>query len=269
MTVRKAPPRTDEHLGSASRGQRLIARPPGGRRRFESRLRRLSRRRALWTFQPSDERGIALIAVMSASSLLLALGLSLALTTTVEVGIAANQRDGVQTLHAADAALERAIADLAAADWDAVLAGLVTSAVADGGGEVTLPDGRQLDVGEETDGLLSTARPWGRNNPRWTLFLSGPLAALLPGAELADGRAYVVVWVADDPAENDAQPLRDGGPPAVADDHNRSNPGRGALWLHARAYGPSGARRVVEAIVERDPRWPASQVRVRVWREIT
>ena len=38
------------------------------------------------------EDGVALIAVMSASSLLLALGLSLALTTTIEVGIAANQR---------------------------------------------------------------------------------------------------------------------------------------------------------------------------------
>jgi hypothetical protein len=217
---------------------------------------------------PGDERGIALIAVMSASALLLALGLSLALTTTVEVGIAANQRDGVQTLHAADAALERAIADLSGADWDAVLAGLVTSPVFDGAGEVTLPDGRPLDVGEETNGLLTAARPWGRNNPRWTVFLSGPLAALVPGAELAAGRAYVVVWIGDDPSENDAQPLRDGGPPAVEDAHNRANPGRGAVWLHARAYGPSGARRIVEAIVERDPRWPASQVRVRVWREI-
>jgi hypothetical protein len=215
------------------------------------------------------ERGIALIAVLSASSLLLALGLSLALTTTVEVGIAANQRDGVQTLHAADAALERAIADLVAADWDAALAGLTMSPVSDGGGEVTLPDGRRLDVGEETTALLATARPWGRNNPQWTVFLSSPLTALTPGAELATGRTYVVVWIADDPAENDAQPLRDGGPPAVEDAHNRSNPGRGALWLHARAYGSSGARRAIEAIVERDSRWPGSQVRVRVWREIT
>jgi hypothetical protein len=73
--------------------------------------------RAVIARATSSERGIALVAVMSASSLLLALGLSLALTTTIEVGIAANQRDAVQTLHAADAALERAIADLALADW--------------------------------------------------------------------------------------------------------------------------------------------------------
>jgi hypothetical protein len=231
-----------------------------------------------------DERGVALVAVMSASSLLLALGLSLALTTTVEVGIAANQRAGVQTLHAAEAGLEQAMADLAAADWDAVLSGLVFSTFFDGAGAVTLPDGSRLAVAAETSRLrcgsagacgdadmdrVTAARPWGRNNPRWTVFASGPLTSLMPDAELAGGRAYVVVWVADDPSENDAQPLRDGGAPAVEDAANRSNPGAGALWLHARAYGPSGARRTVEAVVERDPRWPATQLRLRVWREIT
>jgi hypothetical protein len=229
-----------------------------------------------------DERGVALIAVMAASSLLLALGLSLALTTTVEVGIAANQRDGVQALHAADAALERAIADLAGMEWDAVLAGTATSAFADGGGVVRLPDGSPLNVGEETSRLrcgapacgdadmdrVTAARPWGRNNPRWMVFASGTLRDLLSEAELAGMRAYVVVWVGDDPAENDAQPLRDGGPPAMVDAANRTNPGRDVLWLHARAYGPSGTQRTVEAVIERDPRWPTTQLRLRVWREI-
>jgi hypothetical protein len=115
---------------------------------------------------------------------------------------------------------------------------------------------------------VSAARPWGRNNPRWTVFASGPLAQLVPDAVIAV-RSYLVIWVADDPAENDAQPLRDGGPPALVDAANRANPGRGALWLHARAYGPSGARRAIEAVVERDPRWPSAQLRIRVWREIT
>ena len=217
-----------------------------------------------WT----DERGIALIAVMTASSLLLALGLSLALTTTVEVGIASNQRDGVQVLHAADAAVERAMSDLALADWDAVLTGAVTSGFFDGRADVALPDGSRLDVREETNRLIAESRPWGRNNPRWTVFASGSLAALLPDAAVA-GRAYLVVWVADDPSENDAQPLRDGGPPAVQDAANRDNPGRGALWLHAQAYGVAGTRRTVEVVVERDARWPAAQLRVRVWREVT
>jgi hypothetical protein len=231
-----------------------------------------------------DERGVALVAVMSACSLLLALGLSLALTTTIEVGIAANHRDGVQALHAADAALERAMADLAAtADWNAVLAGAVRSRFSDGGGVDTLPDGSELNVEGETSrfrcGLaacggadmdrVTALRPWGRNNPRWTVFASGTLADLLSDAELAGVRAYVVVWIGDDAAENDAQPLRDGGPPAIVDAANPSNPGRGAVWVHARAYAASGARRSVEAVVERDARWPGSQLRVRVWRETT
>ena len=127
-----------------------------------------------------DERGVALLAVMTASSLLLVLGLSLALTATVEVGISSNQRDGVQVLHAADAGVERAMADLAAADWDAVLTGAVTSGFFDGRVGVTLPDGSRLDVGEETDRLIAEPRPWGRNNPRWTVFASGGLAGLLP-----------------------------------------------------------------------------------------
>jgi hypothetical protein len=229
-----------------------------------------------------DERGIALIAVISASSLLLALGLSLALTTTVEVGIAANQRDGVQALHAADAGLEQSIADLGAADWNAVLAGVLTSSFFDGATSVRLPDGVVLEVEQETNRLrcaadmcgdtdmdrVTSARPWGRNNPRWTVFASGWLAELLPDTVVA-APAYVVVWVGDDASENDAQPLRDGGPPAVLDEANRENRGRGAVWLHARAYGRSGARRTVEAVVERDARWPDTQLRVRVWREIT
>jgi Tfp pilus assembly protein PilX len=230
-----------------------------------------------------SERGIALVAVMSASSLLLALGLSLALTTTIEVGIATSQRDAVQTLHAAEAGLERAIADLATADWDAALAGAVTSPFHDGAGVVALPDGSRLDVRQETNRLrcgaaacadadmdrVTAARPWGRNNPRWTVFASGSLAELLPDEADIAARSYLVIWVADDPAENDARPLRDGGPPALEDAANQANPGRGALWLHARAYGPSGARRSIEAVVERDPRWPPAQLRMRVWREIT
>jgi len=226
---------------------------------------------------------VALVAVMTASTLLLALAVSLALTTTLEVGIAANQRDGIQTLLAADAALERAIADLSVvADWDTVLAGVTASAFNDGGGGVTLPDGSRLETGSETNQLRcgsrlpcsdadmdrSTAdRPWGRNNPRWQLYACGSLAQLLPDV-VTQPRAYVLVWVADDTSENDAQPLQDGGPPAAPDDANAANPGIGAIRLRARAYGPAGARREIDAVVERDPRLPPSHVRLRLWREI-
>jgi hypothetical protein len=110
---RGTPVREGWHLGD---GRVLRARSAGGARRDAAQ----PRGGAMIARDARSERGIALIAVMSATSLLLALGLSLALTTTIEVEIAANQRDAVQTLHAADAGLERAMADLALADWDAV-----------------------------------------------------------------------------------------------------------------------------------------------------
>jgi len=109
--------------------------------------------------QAGDDRGVALIAVLSACSLLLALGLSLALTTTVEVGIAANQRDGVQMLHAADAALERAIADLAPADWNAVLAGGVRSAFQNR--SVSVLNETAIVVLQQVVDVIAVVRMWG------------------------------------------------------------------------------------------------------------
>jgi hypothetical protein len=47
---------------------------------------------------------------------------------------------------------------------------------------------------------------------------------------------YIAVWVADDPAETDGNPLADG---------------NGTLTLHAEAYGPNGSRKVVEVTVAR------------------
>jgi hypothetical protein len=107
---------------------------------------------------------------------------------------------------------------------------------------------------------VSPLRPWGRNNPRWQLFVHGP-ADRIPGV---DSRAYVVVWVADDPSETDGNPLTDGGAPAGDEVGTFGNPGRGRLGLIAHAYGPGAARRVVEASVERQEGTRA--VRLLGWR---
>jgi hypothetical protein len=68
----------------------------------------------------------------------------------------------------------------------------------------------------------------------------------------------VIVWVGDDPLENDGQPLVDG------DTSGGANPGKGLLQLLAHAYGPAGARRVVEATLMR----AGPGIRVLSWREI-
>ena len=47
---------------------------------------------------------------------------------------------------------------------------------------------------------------------------------------------YLVAWIADDPAESDGNPQADV---------------NGTLTVHAEAYGPGGARKVIEVTVAR------------------
>ena len=130
----------------------------------------------------------------------------------MEVGIAANHRDAVQTLHAADAALECAIAELGTVPmWDAVLGGGVTSWFHDGAGAVAPARmARRLDVAVET-GLLRCGAPPCLATPTWTSRRPrGPGAAttrggpcsrqgrwlsLLRDAAPAAAPGYLVVWV--------------------------------------------------------------------------
>ena len=77
------------------------------------------------------------------------------------------------------------------------------------------------------------------NNPRWQLYAWGRLADWLAG-EAIDAGHYVVVLVADDPAETDGDPLVDG-----------PGPGFGVLLLRAEAFGPGGTHAVVEQTLAR------------------
>ncbi len=224
-----------------------------------------------------DERGTALILMMLITMLLLALGTMLALTAATETAVAAHHRDGIEALHAADAAVAWAAHDLArTGDWTAVLSGGVVSSWFDGApGPRRLADGTTLDLVALTNELrcgvpvacsdaamdaVSAARPWGRNNPRWRVFAHGP-ATGLPGV---DGRSYVVVWVGDDPSETDGDPHRDGGVSGDDGAGTSGNPGLGTLLVIAHAYGPGTAVRVVEAGVARVGGQPG--VRLVGWR---
>jgi Tfp pilus assembly protein PilX len=213
------------------------------------------------------EDGIALIVALLATLVLSALGLSLMIMASTETLIAGNYRDGVEAFHAADAGLERAIPELAASpDWSAVLgsSGGVRSATPSSFSDATLAallaDGRTMDLVTRTNLLncphvfppaatpctaaqmdhAAGERPWGSNNPRWRLYANGRLSAL---AAAIDSPFYVAVWVADDPAENDADPARDG--------VDTSNPGTGIVQVRSEAFGPGGSRRAVEATVAR------------------
>ncbi|HVH25106.1 MAG TPA: PilX N-terminal domain-containing pilus assembly protein [Vicinamibacterales bacterium] len=203
--------------------------------------------------------------------LMSALGAALVLTTTSETLIASNFRESLDGQYAADAALQRATDDLAViADWNSVLGGLTQSTFVDGppSGVRTLADGFNLDLDRSRNLLncrkpasctqsdlnaVTSERPWGANNPNWRLFAYGRLSSWLPAS---DSPQYVVVLVADDPAENDDDPMQDG--------IDATNPGAGTIQLRAEAFGPRGVHQVIGTTLTRigTPR----AVRVLSWR---
>jgi hypothetical protein len=228
--------------------------------------------------RPSTQHGVALLTVVLVMMLVSSLALALVLTATFETHAAANFLGASQALWAADSGVELVLPDLAGAgNWTAVLDGSSVSTFTDGAaGLRTLADGRHLDLAEvvnlATCGhaaactpaeicAVTDSRPWGPNNPRWRLYMSGLLSSLAPGG-LTSPSCYLVVLVGDDPSETDGDPLLDGGV--------GQGPGAGTLLVRSEAFCPGGAHRIVEATVSRAaPQGPlASAVRLVVWREI-
>jgi hypothetical protein len=210
----------------------------------------------------ADRRGVALVIVLCGMLLLSVMALAVVLLSIMQTLSAGNEQRAGAALYAAEAALERALPDLLRApDWDAVLDGRVSSGFVDGspGGPRRLPDGSLVRLEELvasancgagatacTDAQMNAVtaeRPWGPDNPRWRLFAYGPLRSLLTGGDLLPPEEYVVVLVADDPAEADGDPLHDGRP--------GTSPGAGVLQLRALAFGPQAAHRALEIVVAR------------------
>jgi hypothetical protein len=206
-----------------------------------------------------SERGVALIAVLLATTLLLALGGGLMVVATTEARIAGHYRDGLDALYAADGLAQHLLAGLRdVRDVSELLAGTSTLPWVDGApaGPRTI-HGSTIDLNELTqieqcgrtacsDSALrarTAERPWGPDNPRWRLYAWGWMNAALaaPGGP----GVYLVAWIGDDPAENDGDPLRDG-----------TSDGRGRVALRVRAYGAHGTRREVDAIVAGVPERP-------------
>jgi len=193
----------------------------------------------------TNEEGTALIIALMSMMLLTALGAAVIMVSNTETMIANNHRNSQEALYAADAAVERVVQDLLTVPrWNDILGGSVQSSFVDGsmteskqlpgGGTVTLCCGTNTVTGQlqaDTD----TANLWGANNPQWKLFAWGPMSEMLPNGQI-DSPMYVVVWIADDPAETDSN--------AAAD-------GNGTLTLHAEAIGPSGTRKIIEVTVAR------------------
>jgi hypothetical protein len=192
----------------------------------------------------SDQSGSALIIALMAMMLLTALAATVIMVTNTETKIASNYSSAQEALYAADAAIERVVSDLLMVPrWNDILAGTAHSAFVDGdmAAQKTLPGGGLITLccanasaTGQLQAVTDDANLWGANNPTWRLFAWGPLRSILP--DEVDSSMYVAVWIADDPAETDDNPLADG---------------NGTLTLRAEAYGPSGSMKIVEATVAR------------------
>ncbi len=192
----------------------------------------------------SGERGVALVIALLAMMLMTALGMALMLVSETETLIGANYRDSVEGTYAADAGIERVMQDiLTIPDWNTILtspdnirAG-VTSGFIDSTLTPTLIDGRTINLASATNMVncnkVTTCsdadmnanegeRQWSTNNPRYRLFAWGPINDLNPTPTL-NSPFYLAVWIADDGAETDSDPMRDGG---AAGGHVPRQPGQ-------------------------------------------
>jgi hypothetical protein len=189
-----------------------------------------------------NERGAAVVIALVITMLLAVLGAGMLTLTTTETMIAASYRHAQEASYGAEAALERAMTDLATiADWSVVVATPnVMSSLNDGVSSVRLPDGLTVSVAalsadRQRESDISGPAMYRADNPQWRLFAHAPIEDLLSSPATAPP-LYLLVWVADDGNDGDGDPTRD------------SN---GRVIVHAEAHGSGGARRGVEAVITR------------------
>lgn len=228
----------------------------------------------------AGDAGAALVAALTAMLLLSIIGLGLVLTSSLEPSIAASYEASWGARYAAEAGLAVAAHELGTLpDWTLALTGQVRSALMDSAasGLVALPDGTHADLQALTNvarcghpdacteadlNAFTADRPWGPNNPRWQVFGHTSVGRHLPDTQVA--RPFVVVvWVADDVAETDGDPLCD----STVDEEGRRRPGADLIQARAEAFGIRSAHRTITATLAR-PRGSGDHVpRMVAWRE--
>jgi hypothetical protein len=185
-----------------------------------------------------------------ATAVLNGIGAGLITVTNTETAIASNYRIAGELTYAAEAGANAAISDLGrVATWTSVLSGVVRSPFCDTTLTPTTAFGDRLDLSALTMTMQAASDAdarRGADNPRWRLYLYQPLSAI---ARTALASSYVVVWVADDAAEADADPQTD------------SN---GLIAMRAEAFGPQGMQRTIDATLAND----GAGVKLVSWRDV-
>jgi hypothetical protein len=227
-----------------------------------------------WTL--ADASGAALVAALATVSLLMALGLGLLLTTSLEPLAVANHESAVVARLGAESAIFVAAHELdTRADWDAVLNGSQGSGLLEiATGPLALPDGSVTTVASLTNlamcdhsdpcsaaeaSAATTGRPWGANNPRWQPF------GVMKRAGGSDGPPPVlaVVWVGDDVAELDGNPLHDTRPGPGG----TFGPGACTVMVRAEAFTSRAGHAAVAAVLRRWGSGCTGPTRIVAWRD--
>ena len=116
-------------------------------------------------WRAGGEEGLALVIAVMSMMLMAALGSALVLTTMTEAGVSSTYVSGIEAFYAADAAVERTLADLPAVeDWRSLIG---------------------LRVEQSADALMPTATP----TPQVRVVLT-VAAAELDGAIVVRAQAY-------------------------------------------------------------------------------
>ena len=212
---------------------------------------------------PASAAGTALLTVMLLTFLLSAIALGIASVIRVERVLSTRFGASAEALYAAEAGLAVTLAEIRSmADWTPVLQGAVTSAASQGmfagakrvpaGGTVLLCCAPQSISGRlAAESALSPIPAWRAQ--QWRPFLWSTLDALVPRSPPSP--IFIVSFVRDDEGDGDG---------------NGEIDANGILWVRAEAHQPDGARRAVEAVIERrlggSP--PQAAVMVVRWREV-
>lgn len=202
------------------------------------------------------ERGVAVIHVLLLLTVVAAAATGVAMLTVLESSISRHHRVDREAAYAAEAMLALALQELEAmADWDGPVAGATVAGFADGPSNVprAIPGAGTVLVCCAGDSL--SARVERDTGTPWRPFAWGSLGGLLGLSEA--GRYYLVAWVADDRDDGDGNP--------AADSNNR-------ILVRSEAVTPLGARKAIEAAVERPEgtapeEAPGRGLRVLTWRE--
>ena len=187
-----------------------------------------------------SQRGSVLLCALMVITLIATLGAAVTLVVSSESAVAANYYASQQGLYAADAGIERAIAELRAlSTWSgAPSSSTAFSDFNDGQATPNAPDRSTLNLGQmtirrqtESDAVYASLA----DRPVWRLYAHAPLSRMAPGA--GNATPYVVVWIADDPDEIDGN--------AAIDTND-------VVMLHAEAFTVRGGRRAIDVTIHRE-----------------